>query len=69
MFKYSKKWLERLAKDNIDIKDFDKNWLDLQGFEVATETEVNGDVVVELEVKANRPDMLSRHGRYRLPAA
>ena len=62
MFKYSKNWLERLAGEKIDIKDFDKNWLDLQGFEVATETPVDDDVVVELEVKANRPDMLSHIG-------
>ena len=62
MFKYSKNWLERLAGEKIDIKDFDKNWLDLQGFEVATETPVGDDVVVELEVKANRPDMLSHIG-------
>ena len=62
MFKYSKLWLERLAKEKIDIEDFDRNWLDLQGFEVATETKVGDDTIVELEVKANRPDMLSHLG-------
>lgn len=62
MFKYSKLWLERLAKEKIDIGDFDRNWLDLQGFEVATETKVGDDIIVELEVKANRPDMLSHLG-------
>ena len=62
MFKYSKLWLESLAGEKIDIHDFDKNWLDLQGFEVATETQVDDDIVVELEVKANRPDMLSHLG-------
>lgn len=62
MFKFSKNWLEKLANEKIDYKDFDKNWLDLQGFEVATETPINDDVVIELEVKANRPDMLSHLG-------
>lgn len=62
MFKFSKNWLEKLANEKIDYKDFDKNWLDLQGFEVATETPINDDVVIELEVKANRPDMLSHIG-------
>ncbi|PKK95955.1 MAG: phenylalanine--tRNA ligase subunit beta [Tenericutes bacterium HGW-Tenericutes-4] len=62
MFKYSKNWLEKLANEKIDYKDFNKNWLDLQGFEVASETKVNDDVIVELEVKANRPDMLSHLG-------
>ena len=62
MFKFSKNWLEKLANEKIDYKDFDKNWLDLQGFEVATETAINDDVVIELEVKANRPDMLSHLG-------
>lgn len=62
MFKYSKLWLEKIANEKIDIKDFDKNWLDLQGFEVATETPMGDDVIVELEVKANRPDMLSHLG-------
>lgn len=62
MFKYSKLWLEKIANEKIDIEDFDKNWLDLQGFEVATETPMGDDIVVELEVKANRPDMLSHLG-------
>lgn len=62
MFRYSKLWLERLAKEKIDIVDFDRNWLDLQGFEVATETPCGDDTIVELEVKANRPDMLSHLG-------
>ncbi len=62
MFKYSKLWLERLAKEQIDISDFNSNWLDLQGFEVATVATVGSDSIVELEVKANRPDMLSHLG-------
>lgn len=62
MFRYSKLWLEKLAKEKIDIEDFDRNWLDLQGFEVATETKCGDDTIVELEVKANRPDMLSHLG-------
>ncbi|MGD9901062.1 MAG: phenylalanine--tRNA ligase subunit beta [Spirochaetales bacterium] len=62
MFKYSRNWLEKLAKEKIDYKDFDKNWLDLQGFEVAVEESVGDDVVVTLEVKANRPDMLCHLG-------
>ena len=62
MFKYSHRFLENLAKEEIDYKDFDKNWLDLQGFEVAGEVPVGNDAIVELEVKANRPDMLSHLG-------
>lgn len=62
MFKYSHRFLEKLAGEPIDYKDFDRNWLDLQGFEVACEEEVDDDAIVELEVKANRPDMLSHLG-------
>ena len=62
MFKYSKNWLSKIAYEDIDYKDFDRNWLDLQGFEVATETKINDDVIIELEVKANRPDILSHLG-------
>lgn len=62
MFKYSHKFLEKLAGETIDYKDFDRNWLDLQGFEVACEEELDDDAIVELEVKANRPDMLSHLG-------
>ncbi len=62
MFKYSHRFLEKLAGEPIDYKDFDHNWLDLQGFEVACEEEMNNDAIVELEVKANRPDMLSHLG-------
>lgn len=62
MFKYSHRFLENLAKEPIDYKDFDKNWLDLQGFEVASEVPVDDDTIIELEVKANRPDMLSHLG-------
>ena len=62
MFKYSHRFLEKLAGEPIDYKDFDRNWLDLQGFEVACEEEMNDDAIVELEVKANRPDMLSHLG-------
>ncbi len=62
MFKYSHKFLEKLAGEKIDYVDFDKNWLDLQGFEVANEVPVDDDTIIELEVKANRPDMLSHLG-------
>lgn len=62
MFKYSHRFLEKLAGEPIDYKDFDRNWLDLQGFEVACEEELDDDAIVELEVKANRPDMLSHLG-------
>ncbi len=62
MFKYSRNWLSKLVNDEVDYKDFDKNWLDIQGFEVATEENVGDDEIIELEVKANRPDMLSHLG-------
>lgn len=62
MFKYSKNWLSKIAKSDVDYKDFDKNWLDLQGFEIATEEKVGDDEIIEIEVKANRPDMLSHLG-------
>ena len=62
MFKYSHRFLEKLAGEPIDYKDFDRNWLDLQGFEVACEEELDDDAIIELEVKANRPDMLSHLG-------
>lgn len=62
MFKYSHRFLEKLAGEKIDYLDFDKNWLDLQGFEVASEVKFDDDAVIELEVKANRPDMLSHLG-------
>ena len=62
MFKYSHRFLEKLAGEPIDYKDFDRNWLDLQGFEVACEEEMDDDAIIELEVKANRPDMLSHLG-------
>ena len=45
MFKYSHRFLENLAKEPIDYKDFDKNWLDLQGFEVASEVPVEDDTI------------------------
>lgn len=62
MFKYSHRFLENLAGEKIDYVDFDRNWLDMQGFEVAGEVPVDDDTIVELEVKANRPDMLSHLG-------
>ena len=62
MFKYSHRFLEKLAGEKIDYLDFDRNWLDLQGFEVASEEVCGDDAIVELEVKANRPDMLSHLG-------
>lgn len=62
MFKYSKNWLSKIAKSEVDYKDFDKNWLDLQGFEIATEEKIGNDEIIEIEVKANRPDMLSHLG-------
>ena len=62
MFKYSHRFLEKLAGEKIDYVDFDRNWLDMQGFEVASEESVDDDAIIELEVKANRPDMLSHLG-------
>lgn len=57
MFKFSYNWLVR--ESDIPV-DYDKlmKWLAEQGFEIASLSEQKDDKVIEIEVKANRPDML-----------
>lgn len=62
MFKFSFDWLRE--ESEIDVS-YDEliHWLDIQGFEIASIEEFeDGDKAIEIEVKANRPDMLSVAG-------
>jgi|GEM_PF-3089858 len=61
MFKFPYNWL--CAESEISIS-YDEvlEWLDYQGFEIASIEHVNCDKIIEIEVKANRPDMLSVFG-------
>ncbi len=60
MFKFSFEWLKDLCGD-IDFPDLLKI-LNIQGFEVDSQQQVENDMVTTIEVKANRPDMLSHIG-------
>ncbi len=54
-----------LLKSVSDIEvDYDEllEWLRYQGFEIASIEKVGDDTLIEIEVKANRPDMLSVEG-------
>lgn len=61
MFKFSLNWLRDYCGENIE---YDKimQKLKIQGFEFEGKQEINGDIVTAIEVKANRPDMLSHIG-------
>lgn len=61
MFKFSFNMVKQLCGIDITSQEL-LNILALQGFEVDEVTEKNGDIVVNIEVKANRPDMLSHLG-------
>ena len=62
MFKFSYNWLAEECETEINYDEL-LEWLNLQGFEIATVEECpDGDRLVEIEVKANRPDMLSVAG-------
>ena len=61
MFKFSLNWLRDYFEEDIKYDEImDK--LKLQGFEFGGKKEFDGDVVTEIEVKANRPDMLYHMG-------
>ena len=61
MFKFSLNWLRDYFEENIKYDEI-MNKLKLQGFEFGGKKEFDGDVVTEIEVKANRPDMLYHMG-------
>ena len=60
MFKFSLNRLKNFC-NNISLEEVLKI-LDLQGFEVKNKNSYNSDTIITIEVKANRPDMLSHIG-------
>lgn len=68
MFKFSLNWLRDYCGKNMEYNEIMAK-LKSQGFEFAGKQEINGDVVTEIEVKANRPDMLYHMGIAREIAA
>ncbi len=61
MFKFPFNWLKKLSDVEITYEEL-LDWLSCQGFELASLEEVGDDKLIEIEVKANRPDMLSVAG-------
>lgn len=61
MFKFSYNWLSAESEIKTDYEEL-LRWLDVQGFEIASIEDYGDDKAVEIEVKANRPDMLSVAG-------
>lgn len=61
MFKFSLNWLRDYCGKNIEYNEIMRK-LKIQGFEFEGKQEINGDIVTAIEVKANRPDMLSHIG-------
>ena len=61
MFKFPYKWLEKESEIPVDYNRL-MQWLTEQGFEIESLTDVEDDKLIEIEVKANRPDMLSVAG-------
>ena len=61
MFKFSYNWLKAESEIGADYDEL-LHWLDIQGFEIASIEDYGDDKAVEIEVKANRPDMLSVAG-------
>ena len=61
MFKFSLNWLKDYCGKDIS-KEQILNILKLQGFEFQGEEKVEDDIVTEIEVKADRPDMLCHMG-------
>lgn len=61
MFKFSLNWLRDYCGKEHSFEEIIKK-LRLQGFEFQGSQEINGDIVTAIEVKANRPDMLSHMG-------
>ena len=61
MFKFPFNWLKSISDTKIEYASL-LEWLRYQGFELASLEDVGDDHLVEIEVKANRPDMLSVAG-------
>ncbi len=61
MFKFPFNWLKKVSDTDIEY-DALLEWLRYQGFELASLEDVGDDHLIEIEVKANRPDMLSVAG-------
>ena len=62
MFAVSYKWIVEILKEDVSFSTILKI-LNLQGFEVKSVDDLeNGDHIITIEVKANRPDMLSHFG-------
>lgn len=61
MFKFSFNWLKELCGNDLTSDEL-FNILTLQGFEVKSKQNLENDKVITIEVKANRPDMLSHIG-------
>lgn len=61
MFKFSFNWLKDYCSQNIKFDDT-LSILNLQGFEFQGHKKVGNDIITAIEVKANRPDMLSHMG-------
>ena len=57
MFKFPLSFLNRESEIPVDYDKLMK-WLEEQGFEIASLVELSDDKLIEIEVKANRPDML-----------
>lgn len=61
MFKFPFNWLKAVSDTDISYDGL-LQWLSEQGFEIASLEKVGDDTLIEIEVKANRPDMLSVAG-------
>lgn len=61
MFQFPFNLLKSVSDTDISYDDLLK-WLREQGFEIASIEEAGDDTLIEIEVKANRPDMLSVEG-------
>ena len=61
MFKFSLNWLRDYCGENVEYDEIMRK-LEIQGFEFEGKQKINGDIVTAIEVKANRPDMLSHIG-------
>jgi len=61
MFKFPFKWLCSESEIHISYEEM-LEWFGQQGFEIASIENIDDDQLIEIEVKANRPDMLSVSG-------
>lgn len=61
MFKFPFNLLKSVSDIPVDYDELIE-WLRYQGFEIASIEQVDDDTLIEIEVKANRPDMLSVEG-------